>query len=282
MNVCCACVRNGNSILLVKNKDRAWELPGGKSESSDFIEFGSEKLLNVMEVGKRELFEETGMNTSGIGVRLDGILFNIERNTLFLRFNVLLPTYSKPIQDASIVDFKWMSCQEIEFLELSFESDRAFILKALLKEPILRQNGPVRNPVEGRITSGGQRFGELEKVSLRGCLECGATLPSGAGFSLSSPVASRDGNNFCSKKCWMEYCGVKLDDPRRLESPSLPLQFPSFYAPPSSSPFGALNSSSDFGDTSSSFGDEHILHQDFKNPLPNAQPSFQPPPCNRK
>ena len=63
MNVCCALIcKKHKSILLVKNRKRDWEIPGGKSDDRDCIHVNSDiNLIDIMKVGHRELTEETGL-----------------------------------------------------------------------------------------------------------------------------------------------------------------------------------------------------------------------------
>lgn len=97
-NVCCALVCNHtNSILLVKNKNREWEIPGGKVENTDKINFKETcaSFVDCDKVGHREFYEETGIflqeclnleNNIYPNCKLVGCFFYEQQGTLFYKY----------------------------------------------------------------------------------------------------------------------------------------------------------------------------------------------------
>lgn len=131
MNVCIVLLdRINNRILMVKNRERGIEFPGGKSENQDIL---NETIINIKQVGYREFMEETNYRIENM--QIEDIHYVSDANTLMLvstNYKIVRNNTGDGIKsklDEVIVESKWWDIDDIldGRCKLSYESDRAYI-----------------------------------------------------------------------------------------------------------------------------------------------------------
>lgn len=119
MIICCVVINTkSNEILLVKNKNRSWEFPGGKSEHSDSNYQTDNTIIDLDKTAFREFKEETGLNLALFKhirtLYRDNILYFI-----YTIQNNIIPSIN--LNDTSITEAKWWNLDDLP--SLSYPED---------------------------------------------------------------------------------------------------------------------------------------------------------------
>ncbi len=113
-----AIIRNGSKVLLVKDNNNVWELPGGR------IEFGE----SPEEALKRELKEELGAEKVSVGNPISTFSFVSKTDIAEYHFIVLVYSCSAQLEEIELdhesTDFGWFGDCEISKLNMRDEYKR--------------------------------------------------------------------------------------------------------------------------------------------------------------
>ena len=150
MNACIVRICSDNKVLLVKNRERQWEFPGGKiDEITDRVDDANgnsptRDIIDLLKAAKREFHEEISNDIECIG-NPSKILFNLKHKTVFFVYQnqeIIIDCVDRVDQlsstDAAIEDVKQFDCAKISIsntddpIPFSFECDKQ-IIQTLLK-----------------------------------------------------------------------------------------------------------------------------------------------------
>ena len=135
MNACIVRFTIDNKILLVKNRNRGWEFPGGKVDyEKDKLKGGSRSnIIDLLQAATREFKEEVSEYIGCVGSP-SKILFEPTHHTVIFVFKDqdcafdCFEKYEHYLScDPAIEEVKQFEVSEIDQLKFSFESDKQLI-----------------------------------------------------------------------------------------------------------------------------------------------------------
>lgn len=131
INSCIVRVSLAGRVLLVKNKKRHWEFPGGKIDEVKDKFSAHGEFIDLLKACSREFQEEVGNNVGCIGCP-DKVLYRKESNTVFFVYTYqpcVFDCFEKYVKlsssDQAIEDIREFSVDELP--KLSFATDKVLI-----------------------------------------------------------------------------------------------------------------------------------------------------------